>query len=169
MKRVKPATEPATFDDRCRKRGQNWLKSHPNYRRPQDHWSEFEPDPRLAFNEPCGYCATATMKSQVDHFISVAVLKATNQDALAYEWKNFRYGEGVINQRKSKHRVLDPFKSRMTGLKFFCLPCNWPQRPQSGQVSESLWISDLSGLGCGIARSSFVTVGSGSRCIVIRN
>jgi hypothetical protein len=50
------------------------------------------------------------MKSQVDHFIPVAVLKATKQDALAYEWNNFRYGEGVINQRKSKHRVLDPFK-----------------------------------------------------------
>ena len=51
-----------------------------------------------------------TMKSQVDHFIPVAVLKTTKQDALAYEWSNFRYGEGVINQRKSKYHVLDPFK-----------------------------------------------------------
>jgi hypothetical protein len=52
------------------------------------------------------------MKAQVDHFISLAVLKARGKEHLAYEWTNFRYGEGVLNQRKSDHRVLDPFKVR---------------------------------------------------------
>lgn len=32
------------------------------------------------------------------------------KDELAYEWNNFRYGEGVLNQRKSDHLILDPFE-----------------------------------------------------------
>jgi hypothetical protein len=110
MKRVEPAPEPATFNTRCRKRGRKWLQANPNYRRPKDYWSEFEPELRKAFGDLCGYCAMVTMKSQVDHFIPVAILKRRNHHKQAYEWKNFRYGEGVLNQRKSNHLVLDPFK-----------------------------------------------------------
>ncbi len=69
MKRVKPVREPATFDARCRKRGRKWLKANPNYRRPKDYWSEFEPELWAGFGGLCGYCAMVTMKSQVDHFI----------------------------------------------------------------------------------------------------
>jgi hypothetical protein len=50
------------------------------------------------------------MKGQVDHFVPIAVLKQNGEDELAYEWSNFRYGEGVLNQKKSNHIVLDPFK-----------------------------------------------------------
>jgi len=110
MKRVTPVNEPAKFDERCRKRGRKWLKANPKYRRPQDYWSEFEPELRAAFDDRCGYCAMVTMKSQVDHFVPVAILKEQGKDRLAYEWSNFRYGEGIINQRKSSHLVLDPFK-----------------------------------------------------------
>ena len=49
---------------------------------------------------------------QIDHFISIAVLRDRGKDYLAYEWSNFRYGEAVLNQKKSNHRVLDPFKVR---------------------------------------------------------
>jgi hypothetical protein len=110
VKRVKPAAEPAKFNNRCRKRGRNWLKANPNYGRPKDYWSEFEPELRAAFGNRCGYCAMVTMKSQVDHFIPVAILKVRKHHRQAYEWKNFRYGEGVLNQKKSKYLVLDPFK-----------------------------------------------------------
>ena len=110
MKRVRPVDEPATFDTRCRKRGRTWLNANPTYRRPKDYWSEFEPQLRAAFHGLCGYCAMVTMKSQVDHFVPVAVLKSRKQHQQAYEWSNFRYGEGVLNQRKSNHLVLDPFK-----------------------------------------------------------
>jgi len=112
MKRFKPVTEPDNFDSRCRKRGRAWLKKHPKYRRPADYWSEFEPKLRDAFSGLCGYCVMVTMKCQVDHFVPVAILKIHKKDQDAYEWKNFRYGEGVINQRKSNHLVLDPFKVR---------------------------------------------------------
>jgi hypothetical protein len=49
------------------------------------------------------------MKGQVDHFIPVAVFKAEAKHHLAYEWSNFRYGEGTLNQRKATARVLDPY------------------------------------------------------------
>ena len=112
MRHVKPVDEPAAFDARCRRRGRTWLKANPKYQRPRDYWSEFEPELRDAFSQLCGYCVMATMRCQVDHFIPVAVLKQRNEDERAYEWTNFRYGEGVLNQRKSSHIVLDPFKVR---------------------------------------------------------
>ncbi len=110
MKRVKSTKEPTKFDERCRKRGRKWLKENPKYRRPKNYWSEFEPQLRAAFGDLCGYCVMVTMKSQVDHFIPVAMLKKQKKHVQAYEWTNFRYGEGVLNQRKSNHLVLDPFK-----------------------------------------------------------
>ena len=110
MMRFDLRKEPAAFDARCRQRGQKWLADHPGYDRPHDYWSEFEPDLRTAFRGLCAYCVMLVMKAQTDHFIPVAVLKQRKQDHRAYEWDNFRYGEGVLNGRKSKHIVLDPFK-----------------------------------------------------------
>jgi len=112
MMRFVRQKEPNAFDDRCRKRGEKWLEEHPGYDRPNDYWSEFEPDLRNAFGGLCAYCVMFVMKAQTDHFIPVAVLKRKKQDKLAYEWKNFRYGEGVLNGRKSKQVILDPFQVR---------------------------------------------------------
>jgi hypothetical protein len=86
------------------------LSANPTYRRPKDYWSEFEPELHDAFKGLCGYCAMATYKCQVDHFIPIAILKVQKKDNLAYEWRNFRYAEGDFNQRKSAHIILDPFK-----------------------------------------------------------
>src|SRR5262249_41484173 len=110
MIRVPRPEEPDTFDERCRQRGRKWLKDHPGYSRPRDYWSEFEPVLHDAFGGRCGYCAMKVMKAQVDHFISVDRLKTAGEDELAYEWSNFRYCEGVLNQRKSNHAVLDPYR-----------------------------------------------------------
>jgi hypothetical protein len=52
------------------------------------------------------------MKGEMEHFIPVAVLKRRKKDHLAYEWSNFRYVEGVLNQRKHDHQLLDPFEVR---------------------------------------------------------
>jgi hypothetical protein len=111
MIRFELQAEPADFDARCRQRGLRWLRANRGYEgRPRDYWSGFEPHLRAAFHGLCGYCAMRVMKAQVDHFIPVAVLKRRGKDALAYEWSNFRYGEGVLNQRKGEHRILDPFE-----------------------------------------------------------
>jgi hypothetical protein len=109
MIRVPMPKEPTTFDAKCRQRGRRWLKNHPGYERPRDYWSEFEPKLREAFAGLCGYCAMMIMKGQVDHFVPVKLLKQKGEDDLAYEWSNFRYGEGVLNQRKSALKVHDPY------------------------------------------------------------
>ena len=85
--------------------------AHPGCQgRPRDFWSDFEPALREVFGGRCGYCAMRVMKGQVDHFIPVAVFKAESNHHLAYEWSNFRYGEGALNQRKADARVLDPYE-----------------------------------------------------------
>lgn len=112
MIRFTPHFEPSTFDRRCRQRGRQWIERHPGYDRPYDYWSEFEPDLRNAFAGLCAYCVMLVMKGQTDHFIPISVLKKKQQDHLAYEWSNFRYVEGVLNQRKGESSVLDPFKVR---------------------------------------------------------
>jgi hypothetical protein len=52
------------------------------------------------------------MRGHMDHFIPVAQLKKKHKHELAYEWSNFRYGEGALNQRKHDHLILDPFEVR---------------------------------------------------------
>ncbi len=103
------ADEPPAFDEKCRQPGMKWLEEHPGYDRPKDLWSDFEGDLNRAFNSMCGWTAVTIGKGQVDHFIPVATLKRTGQDKLAYEWKNFRYIDGWINQKKLAAHVLDPF------------------------------------------------------------
>jgi hypothetical protein len=49
------------------------------------------------------------MRGHIDHFIPVNVLKREKRDAEAYEWLNFRYADGFINQKKRTQQVLDPF------------------------------------------------------------
>ena len=49
-------------------------------------------------------------KANMDHFVPIKELKTTGKHHLAYEWSNFRYVEGVINQRKGTLSLLDPFK-----------------------------------------------------------
>jgi hypothetical protein len=102
--------EPASFEADCRTRGRKWLAKNPAYEnRPKDYWSKFEPELRSAFREMCGWCAMHIMRGQVDHFVPCATLKKTGRDALAYEWSNFRYIDGWINQKKLHADVLDPF------------------------------------------------------------
>jgi hypothetical protein len=101
--------EPPAFEMKCRIPGRQWLSDHPDYQRPKDYWTVFEPQLRHAFNEMCGWCAMFIMRGQMDHFIPVATLRKTGQDHLAYEWGNFRYIEPWINQKKLDADVLDPF------------------------------------------------------------
>lgn len=138
MIRVSKPKEPDTFDERCRKRGRQWLKDNPGYQRPRDYWSEFEPELRAAFSGLCGYCAMKVMKAQVDHFISVGVLKTTGRDKDAYEWTNFRYGEAVLNQRKSTHAVLDPFKVKNAWFKILLPSLQLVLTPQVPQCRRKL-------------------------------
>jgi 5-methylcytosine-specific restriction endonuclease McrA len=110
MIRVAKAMPPKRFETICRKPGLKWLKDNRGYKRPLDLWSAFESELRKAFNGLCGYCAMLVMKGQIDHFIPIDLLRDSSREHLIYQWSNFRYAEGVLNQRKSNHRVLDPYK-----------------------------------------------------------
>jgi len=103
--------EPPEFAERCRKRGRRWLRNNLGYDgRPYDYWSEFEPQLRKAFRRLSAYCAMKVMKGNVDHFIPISLLKRRKADRRAYDWDNFRYCEGVLNQKKGNCTVLDPFE-----------------------------------------------------------
>jgi hypothetical protein len=110
MMRFVMGPEPKTFDDRCRQRGLRWLQRHPNYDRPHDYWSAFEPDLRRAFLGLCAYCAMRIPKGEVDHFIPVAVFKQQGRHELAYEWSNLRYADAHFNRKKQDVTLLDPFR-----------------------------------------------------------
>lgn len=95
-----PGRAPWGFNARCRTRGRKWLRENPDYDRPRDYWTEFEPALRRVFRVLCGYCAMTVMKGEIDHFVPAALLKERGQHRLAYEWSNFRYGEKTMNGRK---------------------------------------------------------------------
>lgn len=103
-----PITEPADFDQRCRKRGLQWLNRNPDTKRPTDYWSEFRAELAVGFHDRCGFGAMWISSGTVDHFVS-----CSENRLKAYEWSNYRYLDGWINSSKSKKRsqdLLDPFE-----------------------------------------------------------
>ncbi|MEY2840073.1 MAG: hypothetical protein RJB60_2372 [Pseudomonadota bacterium] len=102
--------EPANFDAQCRQKGRAWLLKNPKgvrkAKRPKDFWSPFRPDLADAFANLCAYGAMHEPNGTVDHFRPVNA-----NEALAYEWQNYRYVTGWINSSKSKRpKVLDAFQ-----------------------------------------------------------
>ena len=110
MMRFALQPEPPEWDVRCRTRGRKWLGEHPNFKSPHGYWTVFEPDLRRAFRNLCAYCAMVVMKGEMDHFVPVSELKKNGQEKLIYEWTNFRYGDGWLNQKKLSQSILDPFE-----------------------------------------------------------
>ena len=100
-----PIPEPAGFDQKCRKAGNDWLSKNPNCKRPRDFWSPFRPALADGFSNRCGYGAMWIASGTVDHFVSVNADKTK-----AYEWDNYRFSDGSINSVKNKtETILDPF------------------------------------------------------------
>ncbi|MBE2254208.1 MAG: hypothetical protein IAE78_32060 [Myxococcus sp.] len=107
MIKVSRPPEPERFNIHCRLRGQSWLEKHPHQRRLPDYWSEFRHELADGFKQRCGYSAMWIPEGQVDHFRSTS-----KNRGLAYEWDNFRYSAGWINQSKQTvdDAVIDPFE-----------------------------------------------------------
>lgn len=100
------APEPAGFDERVRKPGQAWLAVHTSAKRPRDLWTPFKPHLAEAFRGLCGYAAMRDPTGgTVDHYHSVS-----ERPGLAYEWSNYRFASGLMNQIKGDANVLDPFE-----------------------------------------------------------
>lgn len=102
--------EPDGFDEKCRKKGAQWLATNPKAtrktKRPKDFWSPFRPKLADAFNNLCAYGAMYEPNGTVDHFKPVDA-----DESLAYEWTNYRFASGWINSSKNKRpNVLDAFQ-----------------------------------------------------------
>lgn len=100
--------EPETFEQNCRQRGRDWLRTHANSKRPHDYWTEFKPQLAIAFRDLCAYTTVFEPMGTVDHFVSWDS-SHTESPHLAYEWSNFRYASAWINSSKKEAEVLDPF------------------------------------------------------------
>ena len=103
-----PIKEPQSFDLECRQKGEQWLATNPDAKRPRDLWSPFRLQLAEGFAERCGYAAMWISSGTIDHHVSFH-----ENPALAYEWSNFRYVEGWINSSKSRKTAanfLDPFE-----------------------------------------------------------
>ena len=101
--------EPADFDVKCRQKGQDWLQKNPQgtrkAKRPKNYWSPFRTALADRFSNLCAYGAMHEPVGTVDHFQPVNA-----DEALAYEWQNYRYASGWINSSKNRcTAVLDPF------------------------------------------------------------
>lgn len=128
-------SEPALFDERCRKKGLAWLQKNPKAgrktTRPKDFWSPFRPDLADAFSNLCAYGAMFEPNGTVDHFMPVDA-----DESLAYEWSNYRYVTGWINSSKSKRaKVLDAFEVKsgwfevlLPSMQLVAVKANIPKR-----------------------------------------
>ncbi|WP_201174505.1 hypothetical protein [Pseudomonas sp. S31] len=101
--------EPAEFDTKCRKKGEQWLRDNPKVSRtpktrPRDFWSPFRSALADGYQDRCGYSAMYEPVGTVDHFLPVDA-----DESLSYEWTNYRFCSGWINSSKRKSvEILDP-------------------------------------------------------------
>lgn len=107
MIRFEPVPEPPTFDENGRKPGLQWLRDHPDAKRPRDYWTPFKPHLADGFRMLCGYSAMYEPVGTVDHFVS-----SRHNRRQAYEWTNYRFASAWINSSKqcADERVLDPYE-----------------------------------------------------------
>lgn len=117
MIQVQAQAEPATFDEKVRKKGVAYLKKKgivlsqplPPKTQIEPYWRECLTDLHRAYGGVCAYLSIFFERvvggGSVDHFI------AKSADAgLAYEWNNYRLACSTMNSRKREFNdVLDPF------------------------------------------------------------
>lgn len=100
--------EPAQFDKKSRKPGNQWLSNNAGAtERPPPLWSDFTADLSKGFRGLCGYAAMHDPTGgTVDHYLSYK-----NHPHLAYDWDNYRFASGTLNSSKKNadDAVLDPY------------------------------------------------------------
>ena len=112
MIRFERAKKPKHFQDKVRKPGLAWLKTHPDAVRPRDYWSRCRRDLARAFRDLCAYSTMWTPNGTVDHFRSWSRCRKDGRPQGAYDWDNLRYCAGWINSSKGDcdDHLLDPFE-----------------------------------------------------------
>lgn len=104
---VHKVRKPKGFDKKVKEPGNKWLEANPDAQRPRDLWSPYLKHLESGFGGLCGYAAMLDPTGgTVDHYLSFK-----NHPLLAYEWTNYRFASGIMNQSKmnADDSVLDPF------------------------------------------------------------
>ena len=105
--------EPASFQEKVKRKGEAFLREVPNPTDKQwkghEYWRETLRDLGDGYHHICAYCAQwisfPTGTPTVDHYIA-----RKRRADLAYHWHNFRLSCLIINSRKGvSEDVLDPF------------------------------------------------------------
>ncbi len=100
--------KPLGFDKNVKSPGNQWLRDHPDAKRPKAFWERYTPDLARGFGHLCGYAAMLDPTGgTVDHYRSFR-----NHRGLAYEWSNYRFASAPLNSSKQNAdtEVLDPYE-----------------------------------------------------------
>src|ERR1017187_3795450 len=165
MKPIKAQQEPPTFQDLVRKPGIAFLRRHPapNQKQWKTHayWTRCAADLYQAYGGICAYSChfipSDTGWRTVDHFKPKDLYRKD-----AYEWLNYRLVCGVLNGRKGRNDVLDPFKlvPNLFWIRFPALlvrPCDHVKGPLRKKVEDTITVLGLNDEGsCLQRRQGFV-------------
>lgn len=111
MIHVEPQPEPSKFEELVRQPGRKFLSLCPKPKGKQwkTFWTKILPDLHAAYGGICSYSCHFIQHDTgwrtVEHFRS-----KDDYPSEAYEWINYRLVCGVLNGRKGKRIVLDPFE-----------------------------------------------------------
>ncbi len=89
----------------ARTTGLEWLRNHPNAKRPRDLWSPFRGELRRQFDSLCGYSLMQEQRGSVDHYVPFR-----DDRSKAYDWDNYRFANSNVNSSKKTKKVWDPFE-----------------------------------------------------------
>lgn len=106
--RFRRVPKPENFSRDAEEPGAQWLKSHPQARRPRDLWSPFKAALASGFRDLCAYSVMYEPVGTVDHFVSFH-----EDPSRAYDWTNYRFCSPWINASKQDVRadmLIDPFE-----------------------------------------------------------
>lgn len=152
MIRVGNPPVPQDFDERVKTPGMAFLRQYPEPTsalwKMHRYWRHAHEDLYGALGGICSYCASFTPRrsddsgvdhTSIDHFIP----KSKNQ-ALAYEWDNFRLCRSRLNHRKgNSDDVIDPYivengKFRLNFANFLITPGNNLPNSESELIENSI-------------------------------
>lgn len=108
MIKVYPYPEPPSFDIDVRRKGNNWISSHPGNKKYPSYWRQFLEDISSYQGHICSYYGIyiepLSGAGTIDHFKPKSLYTS-----LVYEWENYRFCCLDANRKKSNYLdVIDP-------------------------------------------------------------
>lgn len=146
---LKLQSEPSSFDENVRKKGNLFLAKTPNPSvnqwKNKEYWQVALADMRKSYGCICAYSANWIPHSTGNHSIDHFIPKSKRPD-LAYEWGNFRYVSARFNSRKGSREIVDPFTLKNNAFtlnfkSFFIFPNTGFSIEEQAKLGETIeWL-----------------------------